>query len=91
MSELAQENLATAQAKQKSWYDQNARMCEFQPGDQVLVLLPTSTQKLDPYQVVQRKGQVDCGGDAPPTEEAQVASCEHVTTICFPSPMYVHQ
>ena len=34
---------------------------EFQPGNQVLVLLPSSTQKLwqGPYQIVKRKGQVD--------------------------------
>ena len=61
MSELAQENLAAAQVKQTSWYDRMAGVREFQPGDQVLVLLPTSTQKLyaGPYQIVKRKGQVD--------------------------------
>ena len=60
MSELAQENLAAAQVKQKSC---TAGVCEFQPGDQVLVLLPTSTQKLyaqwqGPYQIVKRKDYV---------------------------------
>ena len=63
MSELVQENLSKAQSRQKSWYDRNARVREFQPGDPVLVLLPTSTSKLlaqwqGPYQVVQRMGKV---------------------------------
>lgn len=35
-----------AQATQKLWYDKHARTREFQPGDKVLVLLPTSTNKL---------------------------------------------
>ena len=46
MSTLAQENLARAQVQQKRWYDRNAREREFQPGEHVLVLLPTSTHKL---------------------------------------------
>ena len=46
MSELARENLTKAQAQQKRWYDRNAREREFQPGEHVLVLLPTSTHKL---------------------------------------------
>ena len=46
MAELVQENLSKAQARQKSWYDKNARDREFQPGDPVLVLLPTATSKL---------------------------------------------
>ena len=63
MAELVQENLSKAQARQKSWYDKNARVREFQPGDPVLVLLPTATSKLlaqwqGPYQVVKRMGKV---------------------------------
>ena len=46
MSELAQENLAQAQRNQKRWYDRNARERSFQLGDHVLVLLPSSTNKL---------------------------------------------
>ena len=63
MAELVQENLSKAQARQKSWYDKNARDRKFQPGDPVLVLLPTATSKLlaqwqGPYQVVKRMGKV---------------------------------
>ncbi|KAL5516748.1 hypothetical protein EMCRGX_G002155 [Ephydatia muelleri] len=46
MTELVKENLAQAQVEQKQWYDQNAREREFKDGDQVLILLPTSTSKL---------------------------------------------
>ena len=56
MTELVQENLGRAQKVQKTWYDRNARLREFEPGDSVLVLLPTSTSKLraqwqGPYEV----------------------------------------
>ncbi len=64
MAELVQENLSKAQGKQKRWYDRNARIREFEPGDPVLVLLPTSSSKLlakwqGPYQVVWRTGKVN--------------------------------
>ena len=64
MTELVQQNLAQAQERQKNWYDRNARVREFQPGDQILVLLPTATSKLlaqwqGPYEVVKRIGKVD--------------------------------
>lgn len=57
------ENVAKAQTKQKRWYDKGARLREFQKGDLVLVLLPTSSSKLlaqwqGPYQVVERAGKV---------------------------------
>ena len=63
MAELVQENLSKAQARQKSWYDKNARGREFQPGDPVLVQLPTAISKLlaqwqGPYQVVKCMGKV---------------------------------
>ena len=64
MSELVQENLERAQATQKKWYDRTARAREFTPGDKVLVLLPTSTNKLraqwqGPYTVVQKNGEAN--------------------------------
>ena len=46
MSETARENSTQARKKQKQWYDQNAREWKFEPGEQVLVLLPTSMSKL---------------------------------------------
>ena len=64
MSELARENLAKAQKQQKKWYDENARERRFEPGEQVLVLLPTETSKLlaqwhGPYPVLRRLGPVN--------------------------------
>ena len=63
LTELVQGNLAKSQQVQKTWYDRHARSREFQPGDQVLVLLPTSASKLlaewqGPYPVVRRMGRV---------------------------------
>ena len=64
MAELARENLGAAQSRQKKWYDQTARERSFQPDDKVLVLLPTTSNKLlaewqGPYRVVRKMGKVD--------------------------------
>ena len=64
MSELAKENLAKAQQRQKKWYDENARECQIEPGSQVLVLLPTETSKLlgqwhGPYPVLRQLSPVN--------------------------------
>ena len=45
MADIVKHNLETAQEIQKRWYDKNARERIFQHGDQVLVLLPTSSNK----------------------------------------------
>lgn len=37
--EIARDNLETAQARMKRWFDKKAKSREFQPGDKVLVLL----------------------------------------------------
>ncbi len=54
-------SLKQVQSQQKQWYDKNA---EFQPGDKVLLLLPSSTSKLlaqwqGPYQVIKKVGRVN--------------------------------
>ena len=64
MTELVQRNLVKAQQRQKAFYDRNARQREFQAGEQVIVLLPTSSNKLlaqwqGPYTVVRRIGKVN--------------------------------
>lgn len=61
---IVKENLTLAQQRQKHWYDQNARDRELNPGEQVLILLPTSTNKLlaqwqGPYKVVKKIGKVN--------------------------------
>ena len=63
MSNLAQENLQRSQQTQKRWYDRNAREREFKVGDHVLVLLPTSSNKLlakwqGPYPILEKLGKV---------------------------------
>ena len=64
MSELARENLQKSQVKQKTWYDHKAREQSFDKGDKVLVLLPSSTDKLSaewqgPYPIERKVGKVD--------------------------------
>ena len=64
MSDLVNQNMIKSQATQKKWHDRNARSRKFQPGEQVLVLLPTSTSKLlaqwqGPYEVIKPIGEVD--------------------------------
>ena len=64
MVDLVETNLVKAQNRQKRWYDRSARDREFKVGDQVLVLLPTSTNKLlaqwqGPYVVKEKVGKVN--------------------------------
>lgn len=59
----AQKNFLQSQAQQKEWYDKAARTRSFQPGDKVLLLLPTSENKLvakwqGPYEVKWKVGPV---------------------------------
>ena len=63
LKEIVRDNLEDAQKTQKTWYDRHVRSREFQPGDKVLVLLPTSTNKLlaewrGPYNILRRVGDV---------------------------------
>lgn len=44
--EQARENLQEKQQVQKRWYNQNATLGLLQPGQKVLLLLPTSARKL---------------------------------------------
>ena len=64
LQELARGNLENAQQYQKAWYDRHARDRELQEGEQVLVLLPTSTNKLlaewqGPYFITRKIGKVN--------------------------------
>ncbi|TWW71979.1 SCAN domain-containing protein [Takifugu flavidus] len=67
---MAQDNLRQAQHRQKSWYDRSARTRRFQPGDRVLLLLPSSDNKLlakwqGPYTVTRKMGAVTYEIDMP--------------------------
>ena len=64
MSQVACSNLQSAQNTQKKWYNRTAREKSFQTGDQVLILLPTTANKLaaewqGPYRIIKRVGEVD--------------------------------
>lgn len=61
MRELAQTHMLEAQKHQKTWYDKSARQRGFQPGQKVLVMLPTSDSKLlakwqGPFEVQKKLG-----------------------------------
>lgn len=60
---LARENLIRSQVQQKHWYDKMARSRSFEAGEEVLLLLPTSDNKLlakwqGPYQIKKKVGPV---------------------------------
>ena len=59
MMDHVKENLKTAAANHKRWYDRNARDRTFNAGEQVVVLLPTSAQWQGPYQVLNLVGRVN--------------------------------
>lgn len=66
----AQKNLLQSQAQQKEWYDKAARACSFQSGEKVLLLLPTSENKLlakwqGPYEVKRKVGPVTYENEIP--------------------------
>lgn len=46
MSELAQSHMMEAQEQQKSWYDKSTQHRSFNPGQKVLVVLPSENTKL---------------------------------------------
>ena len=61
---LARENLEKMQVKQKVYYNKRARSRKFGVGDQVLLLLPTDSNKLllqwkGPYDVVEVVNRTD--------------------------------
>ena len=61
---LAHENLKKVQIKQKAYYDRRARSRKFDVGDNVLLLLPTDSNKLllqwkGPYKVVEVVNRMD--------------------------------
>ena len=64
MAEEVRKNKEAAKAQQKTWYDKGARERSLNPGDKVLILLPTSPAKLEaqwqgPYTVVEKVGKVN--------------------------------
>ncbi|XP_060071934.1 uncharacterized protein LOC132551808 [Ylistrum balloti] len=61
---LAQEQLRRAKVTQAKFYNRKAKNIVMEPGEEVLVLLPTKRNKLQmqwrgPYGIVERKGSMD--------------------------------
>ena len=61
---ISNENESASKSKQKTYYDRNTRKRNFNLGDKVLLLLPTSSNKLmaewkGPFEVVRRVNKVD--------------------------------
>lgn len=61
LSVLTRENMEKAQKCQKTWYDKSSRTRSLEPGQQVLLLLPSQESKLmakwkGPYQVIRKMG-----------------------------------
>ncbi|XP_071944659.1 uncharacterized protein [Antedon mediterranea] len=64
MKDLVQENIELSQTRQKQKYDQKSVCREFSPGDEVLLLLPSSNDALEakwqgPYKVLRKLGPVN--------------------------------
>ena len=67
---LAAQNADVSVKRYKSYFDLKSQDRQFKPGDEVLVLLPSETNKLliswaGPYQVLERRGKVDYVIDHP--------------------------
>ena len=63
MASLVEDNMHQAQQTQARWYDQSTRQRSFTPGKQVLLLLPTTENKLlarwqGPYRITRKLGPV---------------------------------
>ncbi|XP_033761705.1 uncharacterized protein LOC117343459 [Pecten maximus] len=61
---MAQQNLKSARARQSIYYNKKAKDRKMNPGQKVLVLLPTKRNKLlmqwkGPYMIEERKGSMD--------------------------------
>ena len=63
-TEIVKDNMKEAQQQQKTWYDKTTRKRELKPGEEVLVLLPTSSNKLlarwqGSYRILYKVGKVN--------------------------------
>ena len=61
---IAANNAKVSSIKYKSYFDIKSQNRQIQPGDEVLVLLPSNTSKLlvawdGPYKVIERRSKVD--------------------------------
>ena len=69
-AQLASQHANVSVSRYKSYFDMRSQDRQFQPGDEILVLLPSNTSKLlvawkGPYKVLERRGKVDYLIDEP--------------------------
>ena len=62
--ELANSSQLESEKKMKTWYDQKVKLRTFEPGDEVLILLPTSEKSLEsqwqgPFKIMEKIGDLD--------------------------------
>lgn len=96
---LAQRNMAAAQHQQRTWYDRTARERGFDPGQKVLVMLPTKESKLlakwqGPFEVIQKlcstTYKISTPGHSSPTRTLHVNLLKEWVPrfLCSSSEMY---
>ncbi|XP_076060325.1 uncharacterized protein LOC143036653 [Oratosquilla oratoria] len=69
-AKIAAQNADVSTARYKAYFDVRSQDRKFQPGDEVLILLPSDKSKLlvawkGPYEVLEKRGKVDYVIDSP--------------------------
>lgn len=69
-AKIAAENADISSSRYKTYFDVRSQDRQFQPGDEVLLLLPSDTSKLlvawkGPFKILERRGKVDYLIDCP--------------------------
>ncbi|XP_076058196.1 uncharacterized protein LOC143035258 [Oratosquilla oratoria] len=69
-TKIATQNADVSTARYKAYFDVRSQDRKFQPGDEVLILLPSDKSKLlvawkGPYEVLEKRGKVDYVIDSP--------------------------
>ncbi|CAI5694349.1 unnamed protein product [Oreochromis niloticus] len=84
--------MVEAQQQQKSWYDKSARQRSFEPGQRVLVLLPSDNNKLlvkwqGPFEVMRKLGpttyEVSTPGQLRSSKVLHINLLKENGNICF--------
>lgn len=94
--DVVKKNLEVAQKKQKLWYDQRAQETHLEVGDEVLVLLPTRTEKLltkwkGPFKITRRVGKVNYQVEIPgPNPRQKLFHVNMIKKWHPPADLYYH-
>ena len=94
--DAVKENLEAAQRRQKAWYDKRARETQLEVGEEVLVLLPTRSEKLlskwkGPFKITRRVGKVNYQIEIPgPTMKQKLFHINIIKKWHPPADLYYH-